>query len=175
MRFTSCRRPPQSAQANARDFTVYFDFDKYNLTGDARRVVDAAIAAAKAGGPARIDVTGNTDLAGTNRYNLVLSRHRAETVRNYMVAHGVDPGEINIGARGKTDPIVRTADGVREPRNRRVEIVVNPSSLRPAGHFDGATADDAGQRDHGIAAAATAAGRTAGAATGCGRSADQPN
>ena len=123
--------PPPVVQAQARDFTVYFDFDKYDLTGAARRVVDAAIAAAKAGGPARIDVTGNTDLAGTNRYNLELSRRRAETVRNYMVAHGVDPGEINIGARGKTDPIVRTADGVREPRNRRVEIVISPERSGP--------------------------------------------
>ena len=122
---------PPVAQADARDFTVYFDFDKYNLTGDARRVVDAAIAAAKAGGPARIDVTGNTDLAGTNHYNFVLSRRRAETVRNYMVAHGVDAGEINIGARGKTEPIVRTADGVREPRNRRVEIVISPERSGP--------------------------------------------
>lgn len=123
--------PPPVAQAHARDFTVYFDFDKYNLTAAARRVVNAAIAAAKEGGPARVDVTGNTDLAGTNRYNLELSRRRAETVRNYMVAHGVDPGEIDIGARGKTDPIVRTADGVREPRNRRVEIVISPERSGP--------------------------------------------
>jgi hypothetical protein len=119
--------PPVAAVPSPpREFTVYFDFDQYNLTADGRRVVDAAIAASRAGGPARIDVTGNTDLAGTNRYNLVLSRHRAQTVRDYLVAHGVDPGEIGINALGKTDPAVRTADGVREPRNRRVEIVVTP-------------------------------------------------
>lgn len=120
--------PPPMAPAQGRDFTVYFDFDQYNLTGDGRRVVDAAIAAARAGGPARIDVTGNTDLAGTNRYNIVLSRRRAETVRHYMIARGVDAGEIAIRAEGKTNPAVRTADGVREPRNRRVEIVIIPLS-----------------------------------------------
>jgi hypothetical protein len=115
-----------AAPAQPRDFTVYFDFDKSNLTPEARQVVDSAIAAAKAGGPARIAITGNTDLSGTNPYNFVLSRRRAETVRNYMVARGIDAGEISIDARGKTEPAVRTADGIREPRNRRVEIVVTP-------------------------------------------------
>ena len=124
-------QPPIVAIAPApRDYTVYFDFDRYDLTHEGRRVVDAAIAAAQAGGPARIDVTGNTDLAGTNRYNIVLSRRRAETVRNYMIARGVDAGEIAIDARGKSDPAVRTADGVREPRNRRVEIVITPMGER---------------------------------------------
>jgi outer membrane protein OmpA-like peptidoglycan-associated protein len=118
--------PPPAMAPQSREFTVYFDFDHYQLTGDGRRVVDAAIAAAKAGGPARIAVIGNTDLSGTNNYNLVLSRHRADTVRNYMIAHGVDPRDIGVQALGKTDPAVRTADGVREPRNRRVEIVITP-------------------------------------------------
>lgn len=118
---------PRAAIApQTRHFTVYFQFDRYELTTSAREVVDAAIAAAKAGGPARIEVVGNTDLAGTGRYNQVLSRRRADTVRSYMVAHGVDPGMIGIRALGKTDPAVPTADGTREPRNRRVEIVIHP-------------------------------------------------
>lgn len=122
--------PPSAMAQPPRGFTVYFDFDKYNLTVDGRRVVDAAIAEAQAGGPAHIEVVGNTDLAGTNSYNYVLSQHRAETVRAYMIAHGVDPREISIRALGKTDPAVQTADGVREPRNRRVEIVITPLHRR---------------------------------------------
>jgi hypothetical protein len=119
-------RPAMGAPAQPRAFVVYFDFDQYRLTPEARRVVDDAIAAARAGGPARIEVTGNTDLSGTNPYNFVLSRRRAETVRHYMVAHGVAAGEIRVDARGKTEPAIHTADGVREPRNRRVEIVITP-------------------------------------------------
>lgn len=118
--------PPRAVAPQLRQFTVYFDFDKYDLTAEGRRVVDAAVAAAQAGGPAHVDVVGNTDLAGTNGYNMVLSQHRAETVRAYMIAHGVDAREISIRALGKTDPAVQTADGVREPRNRRVEIVITP-------------------------------------------------
>lgn len=122
--------PPPAAAPQPRQFTVFFDFDKYYLTADARRVVDAAITEAQAGGPAHIEVVGNTDLAGTNSYNVVLSQHRAETVRRYMIAHGVDAREISVRALGKSDPAVRTADGVREPRNRRVEIVITPLRRR---------------------------------------------
>lgn len=119
-------RPRAAIAPQTRQFTVYFQFDRYDLTASGRQVVDAAIAAAHAGGPARIEVVGNTDLAGTSRYNQVLSRRRAEAVRSYMVAHGIDAGMIGIRAVGKADPAVPTADGVREPRNRRVEIVVHP-------------------------------------------------
>jgi len=77
-------------------------------------------------GPSRIEVTGDTDLAGTSPYNQRLSERRAETVRDYIVAHGVARDDIQITALGKTDPAIPTADGVREPRNRRVEIVITP-------------------------------------------------
>jgi OmpA family len=108
------------------EFTVYFRFDQYNLTAPARQVVDDAIAAARSGGPAHIVVIGNTDLAGTGRYNLALSRRRADTVRRYMISRGIDPREISVRALGKTNPAIQTANGVREPRNRRVEIVITP-------------------------------------------------
>jgi outer membrane protein OmpA-like peptidoglycan-associated protein len=119
--------PPQAAVAPQREhFTVYFEFDRYDLTPEAQRVVDRAIAMARSGGGARLEVVGNTDLAGTGRYNQVLSRRRADAVRAYMVAQGVDPGAITVQALGKTDPALPTADGIREPRNRRVEIYITP-------------------------------------------------
>jgi outer membrane protein OmpA-like peptidoglycan-associated protein len=119
---------PTATLPPPRQFDVYFDFDEYDLTPEGARVVDAAIAAAKEGGPAEIDITGNTDLAGTAAYNMVLSKRRAITVRNYMVAHGVDPSEISVHWLGKSNPAVPTADGVRDPRNRRVEIVITPEA-----------------------------------------------
>jgi outer membrane protein OmpA-like peptidoglycan-associated protein len=126
---TAFYAPPPAQRATiapqTRHFTVYFQFDRYDLTASARDVIDAAVTAIRAGGPARIQVVGNTDLAGTGPYNRVLSRHRADTVRNYMIAHGIDAGMIEVSALGKTDPAVQTADGTREPRNRRVEIVIH--------------------------------------------------
>ena len=74
-------------------------------------------------GSARIAVTGYTDLSGTQRYNLGLSKRRAATVRGALVRDGVPDGVIAQAWRGKENPAVPMPDGVREPRNRRVEIV----------------------------------------------------
>jgi outer membrane protein OmpA-like peptidoglycan-associated protein len=123
--------PPVAAAPVERQFTVYFDFDKYDLTREGAQVVDRAVGEAKRGGPASVEVVGNTDLAGTGRYNQILSERRAATVRDYMVAHGVPRDEIQIQALGKTDPAVQTADGTREPRNRRVEIIITPHGNGP--------------------------------------------
>jgi outer membrane protein OmpA-like peptidoglycan-associated protein len=109
--------PPQ------RQFVVYFNFDKSDLTPEGAKVVSDAAAAYKQTGSAKIAVTGYTDLSGTQKYNLGLSKRRADTVRAELVHDGVPDGVIAEAWRGKENPAVPTPDGVREPRNRRVEIV----------------------------------------------------
>jgi OmpA-OmpF porin, OOP family len=109
--------PPQT-------FIVYFDFDRSNLTADGARVVQDAAAAFKTTGFATVTVTGHTDLAGTQLYNLALSKRRADTVRAELVKDGVPTNLIVESWHGKESPAVPTADGVREARNRRVEIVL---------------------------------------------------
>ena len=69
-------------------------------------------------------VVGHTDLVGTHPFNDALSRQRAELIRNELVRLGVAPENIEVVARGKREPIVPPADGVAEPRNRRVEVIV---------------------------------------------------
>lgn len=113
--------PPPPPQ---RIFIVYFDFDKANLTADGANVVQQAAGAFKTTGSAKIMVTGYTDLAGTQQYNLGLSKRRADTVRAELVKDGVPAAAIVEAWRGKENPAVPTADGVREARNRRVEIVM---------------------------------------------------
>jgi outer membrane protein OmpA-like peptidoglycan-associated protein len=116
--------PPVVAPApTARSYMVFFDFNKSDLTPDALKIVDQAAANA---GPAKvteISVTGHTDTVGSDAYNLRLSRRRAESVAAELEAKGVPSGEIAIFAKGKKDLLVPTADGVREPQNRRVQIV----------------------------------------------------
>jgi outer membrane protein OmpA-like peptidoglycan-associated protein len=112
--------PPPAPQ---RQFVVYFEFDKSDLTPEGSRVVMDAASAYKQAGSARIAVTGYTDLSGTQQYNLGLSKRRADTVSGALVRDGVPDGVIAEAWRGKQDPAVPTPDGVREPRNRRVEIV----------------------------------------------------
>jgi outer membrane protein OmpA-like peptidoglycan-associated protein len=116
--------PAPMAQAPKQtSFLVFFDFNKYNLTTDAMRIVDNAANDAKMGKVTRIDVTGHTDTVGSDAYNMKLSKRRAESVKAELVRQGVPANEIAIFAKGKKDPLVPTGDGVREPQNRRVEIV----------------------------------------------------
>jgi len=107
-----------------RTFLVFFDFDRYNLTPDARKVIRSAADTYKQTGAARLEVSGYTDLAGTQAYNLRLSRRRADAVSAYMARLGVPRNVMDVKWFGKEHPRVPTPDGVREPQNRRVEIVM---------------------------------------------------
>jgi outer membrane protein OmpA-like peptidoglycan-associated protein len=125
--FTPAPPPPAPvAQAAVPPpaYTVYFNFDRSDIEPSAEPIIQRAAGDAKNGKVTRIAVTGYTDLAGTAQYNQRLSERRAESVRAELVKLGVPSDEIVTTGRGKNDPIVPTADGVREPRNRRVEIVM---------------------------------------------------
>jgi hypothetical protein len=74
---------------------------------------------------ARITATGHTDTSGTPQYNMALSLRRANTVKAELVRQGVPAAAISTVGVGEAGLLVQTGDGVREPQNRRVEIVVN--------------------------------------------------
>ncbi len=107
----------------AHSYQVFFDFNKSDLTPEAVKVVDQAAANAASAKVTRIDVTGHTDTVGSDAYNMRLSRRRAESVAAELEARGIPSSEIAIFAKGKKDLLVPTKDGVREPQNRRVQIV----------------------------------------------------
>jgi outer membrane protein OmpA-like peptidoglycan-associated protein len=73
---------------------------------------------------AEIVVIGHTDRAGHQDLNDALARKRAELVAYRLMAAGVPSDRIEVVARGEREPLIPTADGVAEPRNRRVEIKV---------------------------------------------------
>jgi outer membrane protein OmpA-like peptidoglycan-associated protein len=113
------------AAAAARSYLVFFDWDKATLTDRARGIVkDAAAGAAKVA-HTRIDVNGYTDTSGTHAYNQGLSMRRAQTVAAELVRNGVAKTDIAITALGETHPLVPTGPNVREPQNRRVEIILH--------------------------------------------------
>ncbi len=72
----------------------------------------------------RIEVNGYTDLSGTASYTMRLSVRRAQTVEAELVRDGVPASEIGVRRFGEANPLVPTAKGVREPQNRRVEIIL---------------------------------------------------
>jgi outer membrane protein OmpA-like peptidoglycan-associated protein len=114
--------PPAAAPPPMREFTAYFDFNSSTLKPEARSVVRQAAAAAKQGQVSHITVTGHTDTVGSAEFNQALSERRADTVRKELIADGVSADEITAKGVGKTELAVPTADGVREPRNRRAVI-----------------------------------------------------
>lgn len=114
--------PMAAAPAPAREFTVYFDFNKSTLTSSGRDVIKHAAAAAQQGSISHISVTGHTDTVGSADFNQRLSERRADTVRRALIAAGVPANEITAKGVGKTELAVPTADGVKEPRNRRAVI-----------------------------------------------------
>ena len=108
----------------SRSYLVFFDWDKSNLTDRARGIIrDAAANSAKVA-YTKIDVNGNADTSGSHVYNQGLSMRRAVAVAAELVKDGVPKAAIAITASGDTHLLVPTGPGVREPQNRRVEIVI---------------------------------------------------
>jgi iron complex outermembrane receptor protein len=116
--------PAPPPVAVARTYLVFFDWDRADLTSRAREIVAAAAQASTHVQTTRIEVSGYTDLSGTAAYNQKLSVRRAESVQKELIRDGVAASEIAIHGYGESNPLVPTAPGVREPQNRRVEIVL---------------------------------------------------
>jgi OOP family OmpA-OmpF porin len=115
---------PAPAPAPVRDFLVFFDFDSDVITPQAEAILREAAANARQLGNTRIVATGHADRSGSATYNMGLSQRRAEAVRTALVRLGLQTDEIQTVAKGETDPLVATPDGVREPQNRRFQIVL---------------------------------------------------
>jgi outer membrane protein OmpA-like peptidoglycan-associated protein len=104
-------------------FPVFFDWDRADITPASMDILQQAANAYKAGGSVRLEVTGYTDLSGSPGYNQRLSVRRADNVANALANLGI-PRSDNGGQRTRRErPRVPTALSVREPQNRRVEIV----------------------------------------------------
>jgi OOP family OmpA-OmpF porin len=116
--------PPPPPAVAPPSFMVFFDWDRSNLSQQALNTIKQAAAAFKQKGNARITATGHTDTSGPESYNMALSLRRANAVKDALVREGVPAQAITVIGRGEQGLLVQTGDGVREPQNRRVEIVV---------------------------------------------------
>ena len=105
-----------------REFMVFFGFNKWSLSPQALATIREAVGSVHESGSAAIRVIGHADRAGSMAYNKTLSLKRAKTVQKALVAEGISAEAISISGRGESEPMVPTADGVRESQNRRVHI-----------------------------------------------------
>ncbi len=121
---TSTQPVGQSGMQGSGHYLVTFGLGQATLTEQDRKVVAQAAENYRQGGMPKVSVTGHTDTSGTAADNLKLSQARADAVTAELVRDGVPAGDIVTVGRGESDLLVPTAQGVREPRNRRVEIVV---------------------------------------------------
>lgn len=112
-----------TAPAVANTYMVFFDYNKSNLTPEAKNILAAVAADFKKGKAVRINVTGHADRSGGDKYNMALSKKRAHAVQAELARLGVPGKEVVTKGAGESQPMVATADGVREAQNRRAEIV----------------------------------------------------
>jgi OOP family OmpA-OmpF porin len=112
------------APAPSRSYLVFFDWDKATLTDRARSIIKEAADNSTHVQYTRIEVNGYTDTSGTPQYNQGLSVRRAQAVGGELVRDGVPQASISVQGFGETHLLVPTGAGVREPQNRRVEIII---------------------------------------------------
>jgi len=105
-------------------FTLYFVEGKDEFTEQSKKVIDGVFAEIASRPVPDVLVIGHTDMVGSDAFNDPLSRQRAEVVRKALIGRGIAPQNVVVIGRGKREPVVPTADGIAEARNRRVEILV---------------------------------------------------
>jgi len=113
---------PPALPPAIRRYVIFFDFDKSELTAEAKQIVAVAVRTAKESGMVRVLVTGHTDTVGSQVYNQTLSERRAAATKMEIVRLGLDPRDVRTVGKSFSEPLVSTGPGVREPQNRRAVV-----------------------------------------------------
>jgi OmpA-OmpF porin, OOP family len=117
--------PPAPPPQASRVFLVFFDWSKDTVTPEGMTIIHQAADAFRSGAAVQIQVTGYTDRSGSPGFNQRLSERRANNVAKALSQLGVPQNQMMVSGRGENDNRVPTADGVRDPQNRRVEITAS--------------------------------------------------
>jgi OmpA-OmpF porin, OOP family len=117
--------PPPPRATVARQYVIYFAFNKCAITADADMVLSEAAAATQQLGSVSVKIVGHTDTVGTREANQRLSQCRANAAKTNLVVKGVSPDAITAIGRGENELMVETGDSVKEPQNRRATVDLN--------------------------------------------------
>ena len=123
---------PLTAQAPAaaanRPAMIFFGWGGPEIDRDAAAILDEITANFATAPGATLSIDGHSDRSGPAGPNRRTALKRAEAVRDYLAARGIPAGAMTVAGHGEDQPIIATADGVREPQNRRVEIRFGPGA-----------------------------------------------
>lgn len=100
---------------------VYFDYDKYDLTPEARAILLAHAEKLK-NSSATVRLEGHADERGSREYNIALGEKRAKAARDFLALQGVKAGSVEVVSYGEERPVATGHDEASYSQNRRVEI-----------------------------------------------------
>jgi peptidoglycan-associated lipoprotein len=124
----SGKAPVTPASSPLKD--VFFDFDRYDLSADARALLRANADWLKTNSAVRVEIEGHCDERGTSEYNLALGAKRAQAAREYLATLGVASERLSTTSFGEEIPLCKEANESCWKQNRRARFVITPS--RPA-------------------------------------------
>jgi outer membrane protein OmpA-like peptidoglycan-associated protein len=108
---------------------VLFDTAQYSLKPGAREKLAKVSGIILSHPGLKIALEGHTDSVGGDEYNMTLSENRANSVRSYLIAQGIDAGNVTSKGYGKTKPVADNSTAAGRQMNRRVEMVVSGDIL----------------------------------------------
>lgn len=114
-----------SATGRARIYGILFDLDSATIRPESKPVLDEVVASLKAEPTWQLTIEGHTDSTGAAEHNRVLSQQRAESVKAYLGAAGIDPARLQTAGFGATQPVADNSTELGRSQNRRVELVRN--------------------------------------------------
>jgi peptidoglycan-associated lipoprotein len=132
---TSTPVAPGERPGSVQDFVVnvgdrvFFGFDRYDLSPEARDTIERQVTWLQRYPQVTVTVEGHADERGTREYNLALGERRANSVRNYMIALGVEPNRVSTISYGKERPVDPASNEAAWAKNRRGVTVVNNATI----------------------------------------------
>lgn len=114
----------QTALRNTISTVIHFDFDKSDLTDEARAALDAKIPILMANSDVNIRIAGNCDERGSVEYNIALGQRRAASAKRYLTEHGVAANRIETVSYGEGRPVAEGHDESAWAQNRRDEFEI---------------------------------------------------
>lgn len=117
-------RAEQAAAAAAGLKDVFFAYDSFAISEDARMALAHNAQWIKGNPGAQLKIEGHCDDRGTSAYNLVLGEKRAKAARNYLIELGVAPNHLSIVSYGKERPVCKEHTEACYAQNRRGHMLL---------------------------------------------------